>query len=75
MNQEKYTERMRSFLQSSHMLALPDGHQRLVPAHLLKLLLAEPAALAATLTPPPGAVSPAAPARALLARSRDILVS
>ena len=29
MNQEKYTERMRGFLQSAQMLALREGHQRL----------------------------------------------
>ena len=30
MNQEKYTERMRGFLQSAQMLALREGHQRLI---------------------------------------------
>ncbi|HYI87025.1 MAG TPA: AAA family ATPase, partial [Burkholderiales bacterium] len=49
MNQEKYTERMRGFLQSAQMLALREGHQRLVPDHLLKVLLDDPEGLAANL--------------------------
>src|ERR671912_1875979 len=49
MNQEKYTERMRGFLQSAQMLALREGHQRLVPDHLLKILLDDPEGLAANL--------------------------
>src|SRR5947208_2917879 len=49
MNHEKYTERMRGFLQSAQMLALREGHQRLVPDHLLKVLLDDPEGLAANL--------------------------
>src|SRR5258707_3728324 len=49
MNQEKYTERMRGFLQSAQMLALREGHQRLIPDHLLKVLLDDPEGLAANL--------------------------
>src|SRR6266478_6702357 len=49
MNQEKYTERMRGFLQSAQMLALREGHQRLVPDHFLKVLLDDPEGLAANL--------------------------
>src|SRR6266849_4411642 len=49
MNQEKYTERMRGFLQSAQMLALREGHQRLVPDHILKVLLDDPEGLAANL--------------------------
>src|SRR5579864_5947244 len=49
MNQEKYTERMRGFLQSAQMLALRSGHQRFVPDHLLKVLLDDPEGLAANL--------------------------
>src|SRR6478736_2086350 len=49
MNQEKYTERMRGILQSAQMLALREGHQRLVPDHLLKVLLDDPEGLAANL--------------------------
>src|SRR5476651_2054684 len=49
MNQEKYTERMRGFLQSAQMLALREGHQRFIPDHLLKVLLDDPEGLAANL--------------------------
>ncbi|MBR2814194.1 MAG: AAA family ATPase, partial [Reyranella sp.] len=49
MNQEKYTDRMRGFLQSAQMLALREGHQRLVPDHVLKVLLDDPEGLAANL--------------------------
>src|SRR4249920_1439654 len=49
MNQEKYTERMRGFLQSAQMLALREGHQRFVPDHVLKVLLDDPEGLAANL--------------------------
>ena len=49
MNQEKYTDRMSGFLQSAQMLALREGHQRLVPDHLLKVLLDDPEGLAANL--------------------------
>src|SRR5215471_14942400 len=49
MNQEKYTDRMRGFLQSAQMLALREGHQRLVPDHILKVLLDDPEGLAANL--------------------------
>jgi ATP-dependent Clp protease ATP-binding subunit ClpB len=49
MNQEKYTERMRGFLQSAQMLAVREGHQRFIPDHLLKVLLDDPEGLAANL--------------------------
>src|SRR5216683_853942 len=49
MNQEKYTDRMRGFLQSAQMLALREGHQRFVPDHILKVLLDDPEGLAANL--------------------------
>src|SRR5579883_1474914 len=49
MNQDKYTERMRGFLQSAQMMALREGHQRLVPDHILKVLLDDPEGLAANL--------------------------
>jgi ATP-dependent Clp protease ATP-binding subunit ClpB len=49
MNQEKYTERMRGFLQSAQLLALREGHQRFVPDHVLKVLLDDPEGLAANL--------------------------
>src|SRR5256885_13294735 len=49
MNQEKYTDRMRGFLQSAQMLALREAHQRFVPDHILKVLLDDPEGLAANL--------------------------
>ncbi|MBL8674838.1 MAG: AAA family ATPase, partial [Rhodospirillales bacterium] len=49
MDQEKYTDRVRGFLQSAQMLALRSGHQRLVPEHLLKILLDDEEGLAANL--------------------------
>ena len=39
MNVESYTDRLRGFLQSAQGLALRSGHQRLAPAHLLKVFL------------------------------------
>ncbi len=39
MDLEKFSERARGFLQSAQALALGQGHQRLMPEHLLKVLL------------------------------------
>src|SRR5256884_5648329 len=39
MEMEKYTERSKGFIQSAQNLALRSGHQRLMPEHLLKVLL------------------------------------
>ncbi len=39
MELEKYTERSKGFVQSAQNLALRSGHQRLLPEHLLKVLL------------------------------------
>ena len=41
MEMEKYTERSKGFIQSAQNLALRSGHQRLLPEHLLKVLLEE----------------------------------
>ncbi len=49
MDQEKYTDRVRGFLQSAQMLALRSGHQRFVPEHILKVLLDDEEGLAANL--------------------------
>jgi ATP-dependent Clp protease ATP-binding subunit ClpB len=49
MNFEKFTERSRGFLQSAQSLAIREGHQRLAPEHLLKVLLDDPEGLAAGL--------------------------
>jgi len=49
MDLEKYTERLRGFVESAQALALRSGHQRFVPEHLLKVLLDDPEGLAANL--------------------------
>src|SRR5262245_55462045 len=49
MDQEKYTDRVRGFLQSAQMLALRSGHQRFVPEHILKVLIDDEEGLAANL--------------------------
>ncbi len=49
MDFEKYTERLRGFIQSAQGLALREGHQRFLPEHLLKVLLDDPEGLAANL--------------------------
>ena len=49
MDFEKYTERVRGFIQSAQTLALTNNHQRLEPEHLLKVLLDDKEGLAANL--------------------------
>src|SRR5579864_4159455 len=49
MDLEKYTERSKGFVQSAQNLALRSGHQRLVPEHLLKVLLEDKEGLCANL--------------------------
>ena len=49
MNQEKYTDRARGFIQSAQSLALREGHQQFLPEHVLKVLLDDPEGLAAGL--------------------------
>src|ERR1700759_1318715 len=49
MNLEKYTERVRGFIQSAQSLALREGHQQFTPEHVLKVLLDDPEGLAAGL--------------------------
>jgi ATP-dependent Clp protease ATP-binding subunit ClpB len=39
MDIERFTERARGFLQAAHSVALRDYHQRIVPEHLLKVLV------------------------------------
>jgi ATP-dependent Clp protease ATP-binding subunit ClpB len=39
MELEKYTERARAFIESAHSLAARSKHQRLMPEHILKVLL------------------------------------
>jgi ATP-dependent Clp protease ATP-binding subunit ClpB len=49
MNPEKYTDRARGFLQSAQGLAVREGHQRLTPEHILKVLLDDEEGLASSL--------------------------
>src|SRR5215212_1133689 len=61
MDFEKYTDRVRGFIQSAQSLALREGHQQFAPEHLLKVLLDDPEGLAAGLIDRSGG------------RSRDVL--
>ncbi|HVV39925.1 MAG TPA: ATP-dependent chaperone ClpB [Nitrobacter sp.] len=49
MNIEKYTERVRGFIQSAQTLAVREGHQQFTPLHILKVLLDDSEGLAAGL--------------------------
>ncbi len=49
MNLDQFTERSRGFIQAAQTIAMRDGHQRLVPEHLLKALLDDDQGLAANL--------------------------
>jgi len=49
MDIEKYTDRAKGFLQSAQGLALRSGHQRLMPEHLLKVMLEDPEGLCSNL--------------------------
>ena len=49
MNLEKYTERVRGFIQSAKSLARREGHQQFTPEHILKVLLDDDQGLAAGL--------------------------
>ncbi|WP_438752153.1 ATP-dependent chaperone ClpB [Pararhizobium sp. O133] len=49
MNIEKYSERVRGFLQSAQTYALAQGHPQFVPEHLLKVLLDDDQGMAASL--------------------------
>jgi ATP-dependent Clp protease ATP-binding subunit ClpB len=49
MEFERYTERAKGFVQSAQTLALRRGHQRLMPEHLLLVLLEDGEGLAANL--------------------------
>ncbi|MDB5513989.1 MAG: clpB, partial [Tardiphaga sp.] len=46
MNIEKYTERVRGFIQSAQSLATREGHQQFSPLHILKVLLDDSEGLA-----------------------------
>ncbi|MHC2337126.1 ATP-dependent chaperone ClpB [Bradyrhizobium sp. USDA 4454] len=49
MNIEKYTDRVRGFIQSAQSLAMREGHQQFSTLHILKVLLDDPEGLAAGL--------------------------
>ena len=49
MNMEKYSERVRGFLQAAQTYALAESHQQFSPEHLLKVLIDDPDGMAASL--------------------------
>jgi ATP-dependent Clp protease ATP-binding subunit ClpB len=49
MNMEKFTERSRGFIQAAQTMAMREGHQRVVPEHLLKALMDDDQGLASNL--------------------------
>ncbi len=49
MNIDKYTDRVRGFVQSAQSLATREGHQQFTPEHVLKVLLDDSEGLAAGL--------------------------
>ena len=49
MNLEKFTERARGFLQAAQTIAAREGHQQLVPEHLLKAMMDDEQGMAANL--------------------------
>src|ERR1700761_6531145 len=62
MNIEKFTERSQGFIQAAQGLAQRRNHQRLMPEHLLEILLDDKDGLAANLIRSAGG-DPAAPLR------------
>ncbi len=49
MDMEKFTERSRGFLQAAQTIAMREGHQRVLPEHLLKALMDDDQGLSANL--------------------------
>lgn len=49
MNIEKYSERVRGFIQSAQSYALAEGHQQFVPEHLLKVFMDDDQGMASSL--------------------------
>ncbi|MCF6321610.1 MAG: ATP-dependent chaperone ClpB [Rhizobiaceae bacterium] len=49
MNLDKYSDRVKGFIQSAQSLALSSSHQQFSPMHILKVLLDDPEGLAASL--------------------------
>lgn len=56
MNFDKYTERSRGFIQSAQTLAQREEHQRILPLHLLKVLLDDEEGLCSALIKTAGGV-------------------
>lgn len=56
MNFNQYTERSQGFIQSAQTLAQREGHQRILPSHLLKVLLDDEEGLCAGLIRAAGGV-------------------
>ncbi|MBZ0268015.1 NYN domain-containing protein [bacterium] len=59
MNMEKCTERSRGFLQAAQTIAMREGHQRVLPEHLLKALMDDDQGLSANLIKRAGGASEA----------------
>ncbi|MES2752749.1 MAG: ATP-dependent chaperone ClpB [Pseudomonadota bacterium] len=68
MNIEKYTDRVKGFIQSAQSLALREGHQQFTPLHILKVLLDDGEGLAGGLIDRSGGNS-----RAILKATEDAL--
>ncbi|QPF86145.1 ATP-dependent chaperone ClpB [Bradyrhizobium genosp. L] len=68
MNIEKYTDRLRGFIQSAQSLAMREGHQQFSTLHILKVLLDDNEGLAAGLIDRAGGNS-----RAILQATEDAL--
>ncbi|KJC40482.1 ATPase AAA [Bradyrhizobium sp. LTSP885] len=68
MNVEKYTDRLRGFIQSAQSLAMREGHQQFSPLHILKVLLDDGEGLAGGLIDRSGGNS-----RAILKATEDAL--
>src|SRR5258708_11213448 len=70
MDIEKFTERSKGFIQAAQGLAQRESHQRLMPEHLLKVLLDDKEGLAANLIKAAGGDPDAALAAATAALER-----
>jgi ATP-dependent Clp protease ATP-binding subunit ClpB len=68
MNIEKYTDRLRGFIQAAQSLATREGHQQFSPLHILKVLLDDSEGLAGGLIDRSGGNS-----RAILKSTEDAL--
>ena len=68
MNIEKYTDRVKGFIQSAQTLAVREGHQQFTPLHILKVLLNDSEGLAGGLIDRSGGNS-----RAILKATEDAL--